>query len=109
MMDIRAALLEAHSKAQTEKIVHFVGKDKSRFAALVALLLHDTGRVVQRAAWPLSDISIAHPELIQDYLHLFLERLRHPGMHVAVKRHVMRIFQVVALPVALHAELMNIA
>jgi len=50
-MDIKTALLEEHSKAQTLRIVKYIGTDQKRFDTLMELFYKEEYRVVQRAAW----------------------------------------------------------
>jgi hypothetical protein len=50
-MDLRKTILQEHSKAQTSKIVKWVGDSQQRFDKLVNLFLNEEYRVVQRAAW----------------------------------------------------------
>jgi hypothetical protein len=66
-MHLRNTILQEHSKAQTDKIVQWIGKDPQRFDALFDLFLTDEYRVVQRAAWPLSYVAINHPAFITKY------------------------------------------
>lgn len=108
-MDIRAALLEEHSRSQTDKIIRFIGTDIVKLDLLVQLFLQDSYRVVQRASWPLSEICLKWPEITVPYLPLFLEQLQQPGIHVGVKRNIMRIFQVGDLPIAIHESLLHLA
>ena len=51
-MDLKKEILKGHTKAQTEKIVKYVGNNALRFKALVNVYLSGPYRVTQRAAWP---------------------------------------------------------
>jgi hypothetical protein len=95
---LRETILKEHSKSNTEKIVKWIGKDKKRFAELVNLFLHDEYRVVQRAAWPLSNVAIEHIELVNPYLGKFIHQLSKPGLHPAVLRNILRLLQFVDVP-----------
>jgi hypothetical protein len=53
-MDLLKLLRAEHSKKQTDRIVHYIGADKDRFALLMKLFLQGEYRITQRAAWPLS-------------------------------------------------------
>jgi hypothetical protein len=64
-MNLRAALLEVHSKAQAEKISAYVGDDPERFGELIKLLLGPVYRISQRAAWPVSFCIERKPELVK--------------------------------------------
>lgn len=106
-LNLRETILEEHSRSQANKIIRWVGNDKKRFAELVHLFTADEYRVVQRAGWPLSDIVIAHPELIKPYLGKFVKLLSKKGMHDAVIRNVLRIMQFIELPAKYHGEVVN--
>jgi len=106
-VDIRAAILEEHSKAQSTLIANYIGDDKKRFKTLVQLFLHDEYRVVQRAAWIISLVAEKHPELVASHLPAFAARMQEPGLPVAVKRNVVRILQHIAIPESLEAPVMN--
>jgi len=108
-MNIRETLLEEHSKTQIAKLISYIGHDRLRLAALVDVFLHGQNKLAQRAIWPIADIGVQHPEMLQPYLTPLLQKAQEPNVHVAVKRHVMRLFQVVELPEALHSSLLNLA
>lgn len=80
------------------KIMRYIGTDRKRFDALVKVFLGDNYRLTQWAGWPLSDIVKDHPELLTPYLKPILKSVDKPGMHVAVKRNVMRVFQFIDIP-----------
>lgn len=106
-MNIREALLQEHSKAQCNRIVAYIGVNQLRFDELVKLFLTDEYRVVQRAAWPLSNVTDIHPELIQKHLAKIIARLKTPGIHNAVKRNVMRLLENTDIPPALQGTVMD--
>jgi len=60
-MNLRTQLLFTHSKVNTQRIAAWIGQDAERFSELVTILLHDEVRVVQRAAWVLSEVGCAQP------------------------------------------------
>jgi dihydroorotase len=106
-MNLRKTILEVHSKSQANKIIKWVGEDKKRFAELVHLFLTDEYRVTQRAAWPISDVSIQHPELVKPYLGKFVAHLSKKGMHPAVIRNILRLMQFIDVPVKYHGKVVN--
>jgi hypothetical protein len=106
-MNLRKTILEVHSKAQAVKIVNWVGADKKRFAGLVHLFLTDEYRVVQRCAWPLSDIVIQHPALVKPYIGKFVALLSKQGMHDAVIRNILRLMQFIEIPAKYQGEVVN--
>ena len=107
-MDLRETILKEHSKAQTNKIVKWVGDDQKRFDELFNLFLNDEYRVIQRASWPLSYCLIKYPKLIQKHFGKLLENLRKSNLHNAVKRNTVRLLQDITIPRKFHGEVMNI-
>ena len=108
-MDIKDALLAEHSKAQSERIADWVGGDAQRFGELAALFLHGEYRVVQRAAPVIGLVAERHPEIVLPILPQLIARMESPEVHVAVRRHVMRLLEGLLLPEELHGPVMHIA
>lgn len=106
-MHLRETILAEHSKAQTEKIIRWVGSSQQRFDELFDLFLHDEYRVTQRAAWPLSYCARKHPELIRHHLGKLIKNLQKKGLHDAVKRNTVRILQDIAIPEKYHGGIMD--
>ena len=96
-MDIRAALLKVHSKAQATKIADYVGSDPKRFDELMKLMLGPVYRDSQRAAWPVSYCIERHPELVKPF-NILIKQLEPDDAHVAVRRNVARLLQFVEIP-----------
>ena len=48
-MNLRSEILAEHSKAQTNKIIEWVGNSQQRFDELINLFLGDEYRITQRA------------------------------------------------------------
>jgi hypothetical protein len=97
-MNLVEELGKRHSVATKNKIIRYVGTDVKRFDDLVRIFLGDNYRLTQWAGWPLSDIVKKHPKLIRPYLKSVLKSIDKPGMHVAVKRNVMRLLQFIDIP-----------
>ena len=106
-MDLKEALLREHSKTQTNKIIKFIGNDKSRFNKLVEIFLKGEYRITQRAAWPLSYVAIKHPELIKPFFLKLVKKLSEPDNHPAITRNILRIFEEVEIPEKYHGVLIN--
>ncbi len=86
-------LLLEHSKAQTMRIVHWVGADADRLALLFEVFLGDVYRLTQRSAWVVRYVAEKHPELMRPYYPVLLEALRRQPLHDAVKRNVLNVFE----------------
>lgn len=92
-MDIEKELLREHSKAQASRIAQYVSEDQKRFDLLMKLFLKGEYRLTQRAAWVVSNAFELHPPLIKKYIKDLFDYLEKPGIHDAVKRNILRIFQ----------------
>ena len=63
---------------------------------------------MQRAAWVLSVVAEKHYELAKPWLPQMIAKMQQPGVHVAVKRNVVRILQFLEIPEELHGDVMNV-
>ena len=107
-MDLRIALLEAHSRSHTEMLRAWIGRDEGRINELIDLFLNDTYQVVQAAARVLSELALQAPDLVTPFIGPMLQRCNDQGIPVAVKRNVTRILQRIAIPEAHHAAAINL-
>ncbi len=107
-MRLRETILVEQSRANCTKIVNWIGNSQQRFDELVKLFLHDEYRVVQRAAWPLSEVAKSQPQLIQKHIGKILRYVKRPGLHIAVKRNTVRLLQEITIPEKFHGEVMNL-
>ena len=106
-MKLREIILAEHSKANCNRIVNWIGTNQQRFDELFRLFLVDEYRVVQRAAWPLSNAVMAHPLFIQKHFGKLIRKLEKPGIHDSVKRNSIRLLQYVSIPEKFHGKIMN--
>lgn len=107
-MNLRETILAEHSKAQANKIIKWIGSDQKRFDELVAFFTGADKKLVQRSAWPLSYIVIAHPQLIQKHFSKLFRYLQKTDLHDAVKRNSIRFLQDIAIPEKYHGDVMNL-
>ena len=107
-MDLRAIILKEHSKAQTSKIVRYVGSNPTRFKELVEIFLAGPYRVTQRAAWPISVVAEHQPQLLQLHLKRILNFARTPDVHSSVKRNAVRLLQFIDVPETLHGNVADL-
>ena len=91
-------LLLEHSKAQTMRIVHWVGADADRLALLFEVFLGNVYRLTQRSAWAVRYVAEKHTELMAPYYPVLLEALRRKPLHDAVKRNVLYVFEALEIP-----------
>ncbi len=97
-MFIQSLLEQEHSKAQTMKVVNYVGADKHRFKELMHIFLKGEYRLTQRAAWPMSYCAMRYPELIKPYFDALIKKIQAKDQHPAVTRNILRLFQDVEVP-----------
>lgn len=106
-MELQAILHEGFSKARKDRIVKYVGKDRSRFDELMGLFLSGNDRTAQVAGWALSYCAEAYPELLQPYYKKLVDKFLIPNLPDAVLRNMVRMFQFVDLPETLHGKVMD--
>ncbi len=97
-MELKQLLLAEHSKAQTNKIIRFVGNNNKRFTELAQLFLSKEALIKQRAGWALSYCVMEHPELARPFMSRFIHHLKQENLHDAVKRNTLRLLQFCDIP-----------
>ena len=102
-MDFQEALLREHSKDITRSIARYIGGDDQRFAQFLDLFLSAEPVIVQRAAWVLSEVGIAHPALFQTFQDRLVAALQQPH-HPAVRRNILKVFADAKLRLSEEAE-----
>ena len=107
-MNLRAAILAEHSKANCNRLTKWVGQSQERFDQLFDIFLNGENILAQRAAWPISYTAIAHPELIQKHLGRLIKNLRNAKLHSSIKRNTVRLLQYIDVPERFHGELMTV-
>jgi len=108
-MNLRASILEEHSKEMAMKVVAYVGESQDRLAEVLTLAEDREVKLAQRASWPLSYIFDAHPEMINPNVPRMLKLLDEP-VHDAIPRAVLRAFaQVPKLPEDYWGEILEVA
>ena len=107
MLNLRTTLLAERSKAQTTRIIKWIGSDQKRFDELFHLFLNDEYRVVQRAAWPLSYCVISNPQLIRKHFAKLVKSMKKPGLGDSVKRNTVRLLQHIEISHEIHGDIMN--
>ena len=100
-MDIETELLKEHSRRTADRIAEWIGSDARRFRKLMELFLEGEKIVTQRAAMAVGICTERHPALAGPYIGRMLGRMEQPGVHVAVRRTVVRMLQHVEIPAGL--------
>ncbi|MGD9563616.1 MAG: hypothetical protein AB7F88_16465 [Pyrinomonadaceae bacterium] len=106
-MEFAKLLSEDRSRATTQAIVDYIGDDRERFAALVAVFDGGDRRMKQRSAWPISVVAEKHPELLVPHLGKLVAYLPRNDVHNAVKRSVTRLLQFVEVPKRLQGKVFS--
>jgi hypothetical protein len=106
-VDLKREILAEHSKAQTDRIVHYVGHDKKRFDELMKVFLTGDDLILQRAGWPLSYCARQNPVFVLPHLGKLLKLLQKPKVHNAVIRNIVRLLQDMSIPARYQGEVMN--
>lgn len=107
-MDLKDQLLAAHSKANCDVIVNWIGDKQNRFDELVGFFLSDDPVLSQRAGWPMSYAGIKHTVLVQKHLKKLVKNLQKSNLHDAVKRNTIRLLENIEIPEEITGTLMNI-
>lgn len=107
-MDIRAQLLQEHSKKNCDLIVAWVGDSQKRFDELFTLFISNEYRVAQRSAWPVSYCVAAHPKLMEKKFSALIKNLGNPAIHDAVRRNSIRLLQDISIPKKYQGAIMDI-
>lgn len=107
-MNLKETILKEHSKEQCNKIVQWVGNNEERFNELFHLFITGEYRVAQRAAWPLSNSAIAHPEFMKGNFGKLLSNLKKANLHNSIKRNTVRLLDAIEIPVKYEGRIMEI-
>ena len=105
--NLTTALLAEHCKAQADRIIAWIGDSQARFYQLMNIFTGTDKKLVQRAAWPMSYVGIAHPQLVKKHFPALIKQLAAPATHNAVRRNCMRLFQEVEIPRRYQGAVMN--
>lgn len=107
-MNLEEILLNEHSKATCDKVVHWIGNNQHRFDQLFYFFIGNDPLLAQRASWPLGYAAVANPHLIKKHFKELLRNVNKNGAHDAIKRNTIRIFQDIPIPEAFQGDVMNL-
>jgi len=114
---LESQLLAEHSKAQTLRIVRWVGHDAERLNVLMEVFLNNPpsrplpkGRgyqymFTQRSAWAVRYVGENAPEIMAPWLPKLVANLQQPQLHDAIVRNTLNVFEAVPFPAELDGEL----
>jgi hypothetical protein len=90
-MNYQEQLLSVHSRANADKVLNHVLKDRKRVAKLMDVFLSNEYRAVQRSAMVVGDLGRLRPAWLQPWYGKMIAAAKAPK-HDAVVRNVMRYF-----------------
>lgn len=117
---LETQVLAEHSKAQTMRLVRWVGHDMERLEILMELFLNDPpsqplpkGRgyqyiFTQRSSWAIRYIGEKAPEIMMPWLPKMVSQLRQPNLHDAIKRNTLTVLEPLDFPESLDDELADL-
>jgi hypothetical protein len=97
-MDIESELLNNCSRRLSDRIAFWIGTDTKRFAVLMNVFLHGEPPAARHSAMAVGICAERHPALVKPYIGRMLFRIEEPGVHVALRRTVVRMLQDVDIP-----------
>ena len=103
-MDLKQALLQEHSKANTLAIARHILAGAPTFEALWELIKNGDPPLPQRASWVLDAVTEAEPDSFQPYLPEAVSLLLQPN-HNAVHRNLLKALERTDIPEELQGEL----
>lgn len=106
-MSLHSLLLEDNHKTQVEKVQQWVGDNAVRFTQLIEIVTGKDEHMARRAAWPMSYVAEAHPQLAIPHLPALIHLLRQPNIHNGITRNIVRLLQFVPIPESLHGDVMD--
>lgn len=106
--ELESSILEEHSKSRTLILSEWVGDNPERLAALMDVFLGNDYRLTQRSAWIVRYVGSNHPEMFSPWLSELVKMLRRPGIHNAVKRNIVGLFDTLEIPEELEGELADL-
>jgi hypothetical protein len=107
-VNLESEIRSTRSKQQVVKLVRWVGKNQDRFDQLMELFLQEDEELTRRAAWVVGHCAEAYPDLMKPWLKPMLKKMKHPGVHCAVKRNGVRILQFVDIPYGLQGSVADL-
>ncbi len=106
-MNLKEEILYEHSKAQATRLAAYIGDDVEKFAELMDLVLGEDEKLSQRAAWVMSHCADTVPKLIVPHIGAMMTVFE-TTPHVAVRRNITRVLQLVDIPEIHQGKLVNI-
>jgi len=97
-VNIEQALNDEHSKAQTMRIINYIGTNQKRFDELIQIFLKSDYRICQRAAWTLTHFHDESLKLFDKHHEALISMLDRTDVHDAIYRNVFRLYVDLVIP-----------
>ncbi|MEC5126330.1 hypothetical protein VSU19_06185 [Verrucomicrobiales bacterium BCK34] len=107
-MNIREAVLEEHSRMQSDIISAYIGNRRERFDELMALVFTNKDPLARRAAWTMGHCCREHPQLLTPHCSSLLKLISDPRTHPSITRNALLVFQTAEIPSDLRGKLFNL-
>lgn len=107
-MNLRDTILSVRSKADCQHVVDWIGDSPARFRQVLLFMTGPDALLAQRASWPLSWAVLSHPGLARPHIGALLQLLQRPGLHNALWRNALRIFQQTEIPARWQGQVMTV-
>ena len=103
-MNLIEQLHQGNTRANRDRIAHWIGTDARRFADLMRVYLLGDIREAQLAAGVLFSSFEFHPELLSPWLPKVVRRMDEEGVHPAVRRFGVWALQCIEIPRSLQGR-----
>src|SRR5688572_25024410 len=101
-------LLQGQARNTVDEVILWAGDNPSKFKILVETISGSLDQPIRdRAAWAMSYIAIAHPELLKYHWDTFVQLLTNKKISGPIKRNITRFMQEVIIPEKYHAKITN--
>ena len=107
-MNLEKELLNKQSLQTRNRMIKHIGRDETRFGALVSLFFKGEYRLTQHAAWPMSHCIHNYPNLAKPYFKKFIDHLSDRQAQPAMRRNIVRLLQFVEIPKKFHGRIMDL-
>ena len=102
-------LLREHSRKNTDRILRRISNDADRCSALLHHFFGNDPILLQRSSWAVGILGARAPKLFTPYLSAIAKRVVQPGLHPAVQRNGLRVFQYCEILKRMRGSLYNIS
>lgn len=107
-MKIREAVLEDHSRMQSDIISAYIGNRQVRFDQLMSLVFTNEQPLARRAAWTMGHCCKVHPILLDPHFNRLFELISSPDTHPSITRNTLLVFQTVEIPSDMTGRVFNL-